>query len=301
MSSSSTNKTNITGTSVSLPELIALRSDVSLSPLSSLNKSLNFTGQRLSHRRGRGLEFDTTREYQAGDDIRSMAWRVTARSLKPHIKMYHEEKERPVWLAMDLSPSLYFGTRCMFKSVSSIKESARLGWSFLLKRERIGALIASQGDIQIFRPQANERHFLTILHSLAAISRLQTAFSEHNYLQHLLLTLQQQVRSGNLVYIISDFFQFTADIQKIIAHLGQRAQVVLTFVYDPFEAAPPPADNYVLTDGLQKILFNMNNKQNRQDYQQQFETKKNDIITFTRKHNIGLQILRTDQQQGITA
>ena len=98
----------------------------------SANAGMTFPGGI----RGRGIEFDATREYQAGDDIRSMAWRVTARSLKPHIKVYREEKERPVWLAVDLSPSLYFGTRRMFKSVQSIMQAALLGWSCLQKREK---------------------------------------------------------------------------------------------------------------------------------------------------------------------
>jgi uncharacterized protein (DUF58 family) len=296
----SSNPANTPGVSVSLSELIALRGDLEPFSLTGTNKWLTHTGQKLTHMRGRGVEFDTTREYQAGDDIRSMAWRVTARSLKPHIKMYHEEKERPVWLAIDLSPSLFFGTRCMFKSVSSIKQAARIGWSALRKRERIGALIASEGDIQIFRPATSERHFLTILHSLAAISRFQTPFNQDNCLPNLLASLQQQIRAGNLVYIISDFFQFSAEMQKIIAHVSQRTQVILTFVYDPFEAEPPLPDNYLVTDGQQAVVFNMLNKQARREYQQQFAVKKNAIITFARQHNIGLKILATDQQQEIT-
>jgi uncharacterized protein (DUF58 family) len=302
MSNQRTNQTTAAGISVSLPELIKLRGNAIHFPLTGINKWLTHTGQTLTHMRGRGVEFDATREYQAGDDIRSMAWRVTARSLKPHIKVYHEEKERPVWLAMDLSPSLYFGTRCMFKSVSSIRQATMLGWSFLLKRERIGALIASEHKMQVYRPHSDERHFLTILHALSECSRLHPAFDQNNYLHNLLLTLQQQARAGNLIYILSDFFQFDGEIQKLIVHIAQRAQVILTFVYDPFEAEPPPPYQYVLTDGQQKVLFNMDNLQSRLEYQQQFEMKKNNLIAFSRQHNIGLHILRTDQQQeGITA
>jgi uncharacterized protein (DUF58 family) len=296
MSNNNSSHATNSGINVSVQELITLRNDAFHVPLSKVNKWLTQTGQNLTHMRGRGVEFDTTREYQAGDDIRSMAWRVTARSLKPHVKMYHEEKERPIWLALDLSPSLYFGTRCMFKSVSLIKQAARLGWSYLLERERVGALIGSEGNIQIFQPQANERHFLMILQSLATVSRLQPAFSQDNYLQQLLFTLQHKVRSGNLVYLLSDFLQFSDESQKIIAHLAQRAQVILSFVYDPFEAEPPPPNDYVITDGQQRVLFNMTNKQNRHEYREQFAAKKKLIEAFSRKHNIGLKLLCTDQQ-----
>lgn len=289
-----------TGIEVSLKELIELRSQVIHHPKENKNKWLKLTGQRLTRSRGRGLEFEATREYQAGDDIRSMAWRVTARSLKPHIKVYNEEKERPVWLAVDLSPSLYFGTRCMFKSVSIIKHAAYLGWVALHQHERIGAILNSRvaaTHFQIHAPHASERSFLGILNSLAESSHLQPAFTEENHLQPLLLSLQQQAKSGNLIYILSDFFQFDAEIQKLILAISQRTQVVLIFVYDPFEAEAPPPHRYFLTNGDQKVLFAMNDAKARIQYQQQFALKKNTLIAFARQHHIALQILRTDQKQ----
>lgn len=284
------------GIDVSMDELIGLRHGPVHDWVNNKKQWLKLTGQKLSNIRGRGIEFDATREYQAGDDIRHMAWRVTARSLKPHIKVYHEEKERPVWLAVDLSPSLYFGTRCMFKSVSSIKQAASFGWSYLLKRERIGAIIATQ-KTQVFRPQASERNFLAILHSLSTCSSQLPAYTGDNYLNDLLQTMQQHVRSDNLIFIMSDFFRFDTNNQKLILHIAQRAQVVLVFVYDPFEAEPPPPHQYLLTDGLKRALFNMDNARIRQEYQQQFQAKLNDLIDFTRKNNIALQILRTDQEE----
>lgn len=284
------------GINVTPKELIDLRYRATQQSISDINKWLKLSGPRLARIRGRGLEFDTTREYQAGDDIRNMAWRVTARSLKPHIKVYQEEKERPVWLAVDLSPSLYFGTRCMFKSVSIIKQAALLGWLYLLEHERIGAMIATEQKILTFKPQADERHFLTILNALSQSSSLHPSFNNKNSLHQLLVNLQQQVRSDNLVFIFSDFLHFNDDIQKLISHIAQRAQVALIFSYDPFEAEPPPPHQYMLTNDQQKILFDMSNSQNRSQYQQQFQLKQNDLINFSHKHNIALKILRTDQE-----
>lgn len=285
------------GIEVTLKELIDLRGHAIHHTIDNINKWLSLPGQQLARIRGRGIEFDATREYQAGDDIRSMAWRVTARSLKPHIKVYHEEKERPVWLAMDLSPNLYFGTRCMFKSVCSIKQATCLGWSYLHQHERIGAMIATEQKMLVYRPQSSEQHFLTILHTLSECSRKHPEFNENNYLHPLLLALQQQVRSGNLVFILSDFSRFDAEIQTLILHMTQRARVVLIFIYDPFEAEPPPPYQYVLTNGKQKVLFNMNNAQIRSLYQQQFQIKQNDLTNFSRKYNIPLKILRTDEKE----
>lgn len=283
------------GIDVTLPELISLRSRVVHSQAASKKKSLNLPGQKLTSFRGRGIEFDGTREYQTGDDIRNMAWRITARSLKPHIKVYKEERERPVWLAVDLSPSLYFGTRSMFKSVCSIKQATQLGWIYLNSHERVGAAIATQQKVDVYKPRADDRHFLTILNGLVNASKQQPVFSEANYLQNLLRTLQQ-VRSGSLVFIISDFFQFDNEVQKLIAHIAQRTQVILNFVYDPFEAEPPRPYRYLVTDGIKKALFNMESSGCRQSYQRQFQHKLDTLQGFARKHNISLQTLRTNEE-----
>jgi uncharacterized protein (DUF58 family) len=289
------------GTFVTLQELLDLRKEALYQPPVSSKKRLSLTGEKLTAIRGRGIEFDATREYQAGDDIRSMAWRVTARCLKPHIKVYREEKERPIWLAVDLSPSLYFGTRCMFKSVQSIIQAGLTGWSSLLKRERIGAIISAQQKPLVFQPHSGEKPYLAILDALAASSRLQPAFNDQHHLHHLLLSLQQQVRSGSLIYLYSDFLQFDAETEKLIVYLVQRAQVVLNFVYDPFEAAPPPPYQYMLTNGQQKLLFNMQDAPNRENYRQLFQMKVEQLKDFAQKYQIALRMYCTDstREEGV--
>jgi len=297
------NATNTpSGIDVTLEELIALRRYVVHNPPSSKkNLAELFSGHSIAKIRGRGIEFDATREYQPGDDIRRMAWRVTARSLKPHVKVYHEEKERPVWLGVDLSPSLYFGTRCMFKSVCSIKRAAFLGWSYLHKRERIGACIATPAKTMIYTPQGREREFLSFLKSLADYSKVPPAFTEKNCLEQLLVALEQQVRSGHWVFILSDFADFGRPQQKLIAHLSERAQVKLIFTYDHFEEEPPPPYRYVMTDGQKTAFFNTARAPAREHYREQFQSKCAELITFTRKNGMALQLLRTDQEQEVTA
>jgi uncharacterized protein (DUF58 family) len=295
----SVNATPSYGTEVTLQELIALRNQALHQPPTGNNKKLTLPGLELTNIRGRGIEFDATREYQAGDDIRSMAWRVTARSLKPHIKVYREEKERPVWLAIDLSPSLYFGTRCMFKSVKSIMQAALTGWLSLEKRERIGALISKDEKPLIFQPQTNEKYYLTILQALANASRSHPDFTNKNLLRGLLLALQQQVRTGNIIYIYSDFFHFDTDIEKLILYLAQRTQVILNFCYDPFEATPPPPYQYILTNGQQNLLFNMEDGKNREEYRQFFQLKVSQLQHFVRKHQLTLRMYCTDPEREI--
>lgn len=283
------------GTHVALQALIELRKQALHQPHIGIKKKLLLAGQKLTTVRGRGIEFDTTREYQAGDDIRSMAWRVTARSLKPHIKVYREEKERPVWLALDLSPSLYFGTRCMFKSVKSIMQAALTGWSSIIKRERIGAVINSTQPPQVFQPRSGEKYFLGMLNSLANASQLQPAFTSQNKLHQLLLSLQQHVRTGDLLHLYSDFMQFDAETETLILYLAERSQVILHFVYDPFEATPPPPNQYMVTNGKDKLQLNMLDAHNREQYHQLFQLKVKQLQQFSVKHQLTLNLYCTDE------
>jgi uncharacterized protein (DUF58 family) len=282
-----------TGIAVTLEELLNLRGG-GIDPL--LNKNLwhGPQGPKISNVRGRGIEFEATREYQSGDDIRNMAWRLTARNLKPQVKVFCEEKERAVWFAMDLSPSLYFGTRCMFKSVKIIKKAAEMGWEHLAKRERVGAILATE-QLAIYNPASTARSFLNILNALANCSCMQQTFDEKNYLLNLLFNLHEQARAGQLILIFSDFYNFNAEMQGIIAYLARRTQVKLFFVYDPFEAHAPPAYAYQVTNDLKKLIFNMENYKNREHYEQQFHAKQTALIKFAELHNISLELCRTDQ------
>jgi uncharacterized protein (DUF58 family) len=91
--------------------------------------------------RGRGMDYQESRHYQPGDDIRNMDWRITARAGRPHVKVYEEERERPVIVLVDLSPSMFFGTRGAFKSVAAARVAALVGWAAIARGDRIGALL----------------------------------------------------------------------------------------------------------------------------------------------------------------
>ena len=289
------------GTAITLQALIDLHKNALLTPTIGLRKRLTRAGQKRTLIRGRGIEFDATREYQAGDDIRHMAWRVTARSLKPHIKVYREEKERPVWLALDLSPSLYFGTRCQFKSVKSILQAALTGWHAIQHRERVGAVLNCATPSLLFAPKASETHFLSILNAFATASAERAHFTQASYLDALLNTLQQQVRAGSLVHLYSDFLALDTNTEQSLIALASRAQINLNLIYDPFEAQPPPPHAYMLTNGTEKLLFNMRDAKNRSDYQQLFATKIARLTQLSRTHHFNLTLYGTDNTEEVIA
>ena len=111
-----------TGAYATLADLIALRHKAHRLALPRNQTATNpMTGQLRSKHQGRGMDFSEVRLYQAGDDIRSIDWKVTARTSKTHTKVFQEERERPVLILLDQGPSLYFGSQVRFKSVADRK------------------------------------------------------------------------------------------------------------------------------------------------------------------------------------
>ena len=136
--------------------LIGLHREAKNIPLFSNSLNAQRAGSHLSSFRGRGMEYHESRPYQAGDDIRAIDWRVTARSGRTHTKVYREERERPVLLWVDLCRSMFFGTRNCFKSVLASKLAALLAWSSVQHGDRLGGLIFSERDHVEFRPRSGK-------------------------------------------------------------------------------------------------------------------------------------------------
>ena len=113
-------------------------------------------GDHLSRFRGRGMDYRESRAYQPGDDVRSMDWRITARTGVPHVKLYQEERERPVVLFLDLNPGMFFGSRGMLKSVAAARAAALVAWAAAERGDRVGAMLFDGGHCDL--PPRGGRH-----------------------------------------------------------------------------------------------------------------------------------------------
>lgn len=156
------------GVRVSLQELLALRGEARRLDLAPRGKVLaTRSGGHLSPFRGRGMEFDEARIYQPGDDPRNMDWRVTARAGRPHVKLFREERERPLWLLVDQGPAMRFGTRVAFKSVIAAQAAALLAWAAVDRGDRVGGLIFDEQGRFEQKPAARTHGLLPLLQALA--------------------------------------------------------------------------------------------------------------------------------------
>src|SRR5262245_26271451 len=144
------------GLFVEIEELIALQRLVKRAFLYPEGRGFRVQDNHQSPVRGRGMDFSEVRGYQPQDDIRRMDWRVTARTGRPHIKVYQEERERPVVFLVDFSASMYFGTRIAFKSVVAARLAALLAWTVNQQGDRVGGLLYSANLHKELPPKGRE-------------------------------------------------------------------------------------------------------------------------------------------------
>jgi len=265
------------GVSCQLTELVryrALASKLNLAPSGSIKNSM--AGALTSRFKGRGMEFDEARHYQPGDDIRSIDWRVTARTGKTHTKLYREERERPVLIYVDLSSSMHFGTQLLYKSVQALHAAALITFSALSRGDKIGCMaVTDKHDIER-KPKSTAKHALSMLNQLVD---LQIACVQHPFLEknnaddsignntidgekinsidastRHMNQLSMLAKPGTLVYVISDFSTFTADALSVLGKINRHCEVRPMRIFDPIEQALPKMS------GLQDVLVTNGNQ-----------------------------------------
>ena len=252
------------------------------------------SGSYQSHLRGRGMEFDEVRPYSAGDDVRSIDWRVTARSGKVHTKLYREERERSVILAVDLQQSMHFATRGVFKSVLAAQLAALLAWHALNQGDRLGGMVFSDDEHLEVRPQSGRAAVLSFLFQIANHG----SWRRNNYAQSssdrvagmnaLLTRLRRVARPGSQVTVISDFFDLEEGDFHHLRELARHCDLRFISIYDRLEAKLPDPGNYMMTDGQKWLNFNTGNRQVRDHYRDKFIERRTLLHDICQRYGIGL-------------
>lgn len=247
------------------------------------------SGHHLSNRRGRGMDFSEVRNYQAGDEIRHMEWRMTARTGKPHIKLYQEERERPVVLVTDFNPSMHFGTRIAFKSVIAARLTALLAWTVVKQGDCVGGLFFSASEHHEYMPRSREAGVLTLLTTLSQYT--QTPPSQNTptrSLLHALKRLNRVARPGSTLVLISDFYQLDRECALLLARLRQHNDLLAYHICDPLELSPPKPQRYAISNGEEECLLDIRNSTMSDAYQHDCDER----LARIKKHCLDLQIQR---------
>jgi uncharacterized protein (DUF58 family) len=269
--------------SVSLKTLIELAKPATSLNLHHSQKRSRQSGVYVSRFKGRGMEFDEARLYQPGDDIRSIDWRVTARSGKPHTKLFREERERPVFISVDNRLAMHFATRGVFKSVLAAKLAGLLAWAADYHGDRIGGQIFSEHECRELKPQ-NGTH--AVLRFLNALVKPQNPIDKEFTLDQVLARLNQHARPGSLVYIISDFRGINDQAETHIAKLSEHCEVVLIFIHDPLESSLPAKGRYRFTDDERDVVIDTSDQQRILRYQQRFVQRQQRLELLAKKRGL---------------
>jgi uncharacterized protein (DUF58 family) len=303
------------GVSCSIDELIALKTSAEKLkfPLKRKSRS-HLTGAKQSTLRGRGLDFDEVRAYQAGDEIRSIDWRVTARTGAAHTKVYKEEKEKPVYVLLDLRSPMFFGSCKYFKSVSACQVAALLAWASLKNGDRFGSLVFSEQAHQEQKPKAGNKAALNFINTASLFSKrlLETnnKIDETETLNSALNKLRQVVRPGSLIYMVSDFHDFDEETKKSVAMLSRHNDLMAIHISDPLEQALPEATRLLFTNSEAKETaiteIHGEQKKVRLAYKNYFTNKKKKIDNALLAAGIASIYISTDddvyqQLQGVAS
>lgn len=228
---------NADGIVPTLAELVALRA-VAQGRRPPKRGRHGVSGQALSPLRGRGMEYAESREYAQGDDARHIDWRLTARSGKPHTKLFQAERERLTLLVADTAPSLYFGTRTRFKSVQAARAGAIAAWIAVRDGDRIAALRGSMKEAPV-PPAAGPRGALRVLDALV---RWYSAPPENDAgLGVALDHARRLLRPGSRLIVLADPASVAAIPVQRWPALTMHNEVILLLLVDALERQPPQA------------------------------------------------------------
>jgi len=242
---------------ITLEELIQLKADArgfSFLPRQPVTSLL--AGRHASRLRGRGLAFEELRHYSQGDDVRTIDWKATARLRSPHVRVYSEERERPVLLVVDQRRPMFFGSGRAMKSVTAAELAALGAWRVLRTRDRVGGIVFNEAEIVDIRPHRSETQVLRMLHEVVRLNQALAAkepVSGAITLNHALEAALRRANHDHLVVLISDFDGADEETQRLATLIAAHNDMLAVAIYDPLGAALQPQPGMFVEVGGERV------------------------------------------------
>lgn len=242
---------------ITLEELVQLKAEArgfSFLPRQPVTSLL--AGRHASRLRGRGLAFEELRHYIQGDDVRTIDWKATARLRTTYVRVYTEERERPVLLVVDQRRPMFFGSRRAMKSVTAAELAALAAWRVLRTGDRVGGIVFNEAEIKDIRPHRSETQVLRILHEVV---RLNHALAEKPgaagavTLNHALEAAHRRAHHDHLVVLISDFDGADEETQRLATLIAAHNDMLAVAIYDPLGASLQPRPGMFVEAGGERV------------------------------------------------
>jgi uncharacterized protein (DUF58 family) len=287
------NRAAANGVRVGLPELIQMRLRARRLAPPARRVSGSHASTHASRFRGRGVDYAESRVYQPGDDIRQMDWRVTARSGKPHTKLFEEEREQSILMLVDLNASMRFGTRVRFKSVQAARAAALIAWTAVRNGDRVGVLGFGGGVDAEVRPVGGARGALRVLRALVDWDAA-AQVDAHASLAQALQRARRLARPGSRVIVLSDGFSAGDGAQGPLSLLAEHCDVAAIVLGDALELAAPIPGRYALHgEQSEAMVLDFAAARTRSDWQRIFERKRAGLIERFDKRGLRWVMLST--------
>jgi uncharacterized protein (DUF58 family) len=260
-------------------------------------------GRKRSKLRGRGLDFIELRDYRPGDDIRSMDWRVTNRTRKPHVRIYAEEKDRPVMLVIDQRISMFFGSKWKTKSVTAAELAAVTAWRVLDVGDRVGAIVFNDTEIEEYKPSRSRQ---MLLHVLSRITRFNRDLSVAERtgqgeppaavtVENVLRATERLVDHDYLVVLITDFAGWGDPALASLKRIARHNDVIAGLVYDPLESDISSASQLVVSDGHYQLQIDPHEDRLSDRFREVFDSSLGRLQDELRKHDVPVLPISTEK------
>jgi uncharacterized protein (DUF58 family) len=269
---------------------------LSLLPHQPARSVLN--GRHASQLRGRGLNFEELRNYMPGDDVRTIDWKVTARTGEPHVRVYTEERDRATLLLVDQRISMFFGSQVYMKSVVAAEAAAVAAQRVLAQGDRIGGFVFGDEVMAEHRPQRRAVALHRFLGSIAKANGLLNADLRPQNTIALNDILQKATRiagSNALVLVFSDFDGLNAQSESLIRHLALANDLILFSITDPLAQHLPETLRTAISDGALQADLDARDPVVRDKIKQAFRNRTRDLEHWSRRYGFPLVPLGTQK------
>ncbi|MFD2675950.1 DUF58 domain-containing protein [Camelimonas lactis] len=254
-------------------------------------------GRHASRLRGRGLNFEELRHYFEGDDVRAIDWRATARLGSPHVRVYSEERDRPVILVVDQRSAMFFGSRRAMKSVTAAEAAALAAWRVTSLGDRVGAIVFGDTETVSIRPRARDQGVLRILGEIvrqnAALAGSARADGDGARLNDALAAAARMTAHDGLVCLVSDMSGADATTRQLVSRLGVHNDVIAMFISDPLEQDLPDTGFTTFSSGDARIGVDLSSASLRQRFSDQRTAWRASLAALSRRRAIPVLPLST--------
>ncbi len=269
---------------------------ISLLPRQPARSVLN--GRHASRLRGRGLNFEELRDYLPGDDIRTIDWKVTARTGTPHVRVYTEERDRPALLLVDQRVSMFFGTQVYMKSVVAAEAAAIAAHRVLAQGDRVGGIVFTDDALAEHRPQRRPVSLSRFLSSIGVANTSLHAGLPGNGTVSLNRILDQAARIANtnaLVCIFSDFDGMDESSETLFRRLSQPNDLIAFNISDPSSRQLPRGMKLTVSDGDEQIELDSSDANLSERVKSVMEDRLSQLMAWSGRYGFPVVSLTTER------